>query len=108
MELRRGAQAVQFPRLVCLAPSGYVLMRLCMPALAALELLGGLLVRDPEKRLSAEEALNHSYFKAHLGWHAEEPRLLQVLCSAATRPLSDVHFDLSYARSRHAYVPPRG
>lgn len=49
-----------------------------VPHLAGLELLQGLLVREPSKRLSAEAALNHEYFKMHLGWHAEEPRLLQV------------------------------
>lgn len=45
---------------------------------SGMALMSSLLVRDPSKRLTAEAALDHPYFKTHLGWQAEEPRLLQV------------------------------
>lgn len=43
----------------------------------AMSLMASLLNREPGRRLTAEAALEHSYFKMHLGWQAEEPRLLQ-------------------------------
>lgn len=82
--------------------------------LAGLELLRGLLVRDPSKRLSAEAALNHEYFKMHLGWHAEEPRLLQVrpvdtctiACSRRMNSVSGSNQELGISPNWHRLPNP--
>lgn len=39
------------------------------------QLLEGLLTRDPERRLTAAQAQQHPWFKLHLGWEAEAPRI---------------------------------